>query len=273
MYRGLRTIKELDFLQSIYMHDNLEFLRIDFPRKLIDNKLSKANVKPKAVDEIKDYKPAHRVVVSNTIMSAFQYHSSSIGSSNNNNNDNNNIRTNNHKNDDNDNHYDDDHGNQIDDYVDHDNQIDDDVDHDHNKMDDVHDNRNNQYVDGVQQIEINNHDDDDDDKKDNHDNNHDDLKVTTVSVASSSTNNNNSITAINNKSKNSYIKKKNEKNTTLADSARSNKTQAVIGKNVNISQFFTVIPTSKTGEYNNVGHANNDHGNTTNDGIDEDACL
>jgi hypothetical protein len=53
------------------MHDNLEFLRIDFPRKIIDNKLSKGNIKPKAIELIKDYKSSHLVVVFNIFISFF----------------------------------------------------------------------------------------------------------------------------------------------------------------------------------------------------------
>lgn len=55
--RGVRSIREADLIQTIYMHESLEFMRIDFPRKPM-NSLSKT---PSMRHEVV---PKHRVNVS-----------------------------------------------------------------------------------------------------------------------------------------------------------------------------------------------------------------
>jgi hypothetical protein len=56
--RGVRSIREQDVIQTIFMHEALEFLRIDFPRKSVPA-LVKAGGKPDPATT-----PKHRVVSS-----------------------------------------------------------------------------------------------------------------------------------------------------------------------------------------------------------------
>lgn len=91
------------------MHDNLEFLRIDFPRRISSNKPLKSS-KPKSLTESKDKKPANGESITNTttntILSAFQFQKAA--SSNNDyvsgREDNDEDNDGNHRHDDNDNH-------------------------------------------------------------------------------------------------------------------------------------------------------------------------
>lgn len=54
--RGVRSIREADLIQTIYMHESLEFMRIDFPRKPLANTSIPKN--PSVRHEIV---PKHRV--------------------------------------------------------------------------------------------------------------------------------------------------------------------------------------------------------------------
>ena len=55
--RGVRSIREADLIQTIYMHESLEFMRIDFPRKPLTSV-------PRGPSVRQDTVPKHRVHVS-----------------------------------------------------------------------------------------------------------------------------------------------------------------------------------------------------------------
>lgn len=55
--RGVRSIRETDLIQTIYMHESLEFMRIDFPRKPLTSV-------PRGPSVRSEITPKHRVNVS-----------------------------------------------------------------------------------------------------------------------------------------------------------------------------------------------------------------